>query len=611
MTTPDSPISPSALLKQTFKEFFEGSRSSFVYFPTALRLAWGASSQLTISVALSMIVLAAWPVLIAYTGKWIMDAVLAGQVSTAVQMALLELVWVSLQTLFFRFFQLSKSLLEARLSNEINIKILQHATQFSLLQIEDPIYYDKLNRARAEASARPMNMLIDSLQLLQGALTLASFAVVIFTYNGWFLLVLLLVTVPATLAQAKYSDSLFRLKNHRSPDTRKVNYLEHIIATDAYAKEQKVNAIGPYFLGKFRQMRERFYNEDKKLALSHGAFGALFSLISVAGFYGCYVALTLQAAQGVISIGLFTLYLMAFRQSQTAFQGCLMSLGSMYEHNLYMANLIDFFSIPVAPAQVLLGPAQYQEKGIRIVNLGFRYPDSERWIFRGLNLFIPEGQTLGIVGSNGAGKSTLIKLIIGLYAATEGQIYLDGVLLSQWPEDRLRSRYSVVFQDFIAYQFTLRENIRLGDVSAELEGSKIETAAVKGGAQELAKKLVSGYDTQLGKWFKDGVGLSGGEWQRVALSRAFFREGADIFVFDEPTAAVDALAEETLFDQFRLLTAGKTALLISHRFATVRRASRIIVIENSGITEDGSHDDLVRLGGKYFSMFNSQAKAYV
>ena len=288
-----------------------------------------------------------------------------------------------------------------------------------------------------------------------------------------------------------------------------------------------------------------------------------------------------------------------------------MSLGSMYEHNLYMANLIDFFSIPVAPAQVLLGPAQYQEKGIRIVNLGFRYPDSERWIFRGLNLFIPEGQTLGIVGSNGAGKSTLIKLIIGLYAATEGQIYLDGVLLSQWPEDRLRSRYSVVFQDFIAYQFTLRENIRLGDVSAELEGSKIETAAVKGGAQELAKKLVSGYDTQLGKWFKDGVGLSGGEWQRVALSRAFFREGADIFVFDEPTAAVDALAEETLFDQFRLLTAGKTALLISHRFATVRRASRIIVIENSGITEDGSHDDLVRLGGKYFSMFNSQAKAYV
>lgn len=287
MITSDSQTSPLGLLRQTLREFIEGARSSFKYFPTALKLAWEASSQLTISVTLSMMILAVWPVLIAYTGKWIVDAILAGDVSMAVRTALLELVWVGCQTLFFRFLQLSKSLLEARLSNEINIKILKHAAQFSLLQIEDPIYYDKLVRARAEASARPMNMLIDSLQLLQGFLTLGSFAAVIFTYNGWFLLVLLLVTVPATLAQAKYSDSRFRVQNYRSPDTRRVSYLEHIIATDVYAKEQKINSIGPYFLGMFRQMRERFYDEDKKLALSHAAFGTLFSLISVAGFYGC------------------------------------------------------------------------------------------------------------------------------------------------------------------------------------------------------------------------------------------------------------------------------------------------------------------------------------
>lgn len=576
-----------------------------------VRLAWEASPSGLLGILVLTLISAALPLAIAYAGKRIIDAVVAQSFDHTVHWVLGELAFVSAQAVVQRGLFLMRSLLGARLGLDVNVRILDKALSLELPQFEDPEFYDRLTRARREASSRPVAMVNDSLQLLQNALTLMGYAGLLISYSPWIALALVLAAVPATLVEMRYSKVLFRLRNWRSPDSRRLNYLEYVLANDESVKEVKLFNLGPHLLERYRQLGERFYQEDKQLSVRRSFWAYLLSILATVVFYSGYGMLAVAAAAGRLTLGNLTLYVIAFRQGQQAFQSCLTAIGSIYEHNLYMSNLFDFLAIPRHPRPKMVGVADRQAgEGIRFEGVGFRYPGREEWALRDITLTIPPRQSLAIVGHNGAGKTTLIKLLCGFYAPTEGRILLDGVDLQEWDEEKLRRRISAVFQDFNQYQFTLRENIGFGDFDRLEDQARVERAVLRGGAEGVVAGLPQGLDAQLGRWFFDGAELSGGQWQKVALARAFMREEADILILDEPTAALDAEAEKAIFDRFRELTQGRTSLLISHRFPTVRLADRIVVIEHGKILEQGNHASLVAAKGRYAHLFALQAEGY-
>jgi ATP-binding cassette subfamily B protein len=369
------------------------------------------------------------------------------------------------------------------------------------------------------------------------------------------------------------------------------------------------------------------------LAIQRGAWGYALSLLSTGVFYGCYALIVIATVRGRLSLGGMTLYLVAFRQGQQSFQAVLSALGGMYEDTLYMSNLFEYFAIPTSneaapratPEAITQIPGTAAvEQGVRFESVGFRYPVTaaaastpgdaappERWALRGINVFIPRGQSLALVGENGAGKTTFIKLLTKLYQPTEGRILLDGRDLNAWDESELRRRIGVIFQDFNQYQLALRENVGFGSVEHLNDAPRVGRAIEQGGARELVAGLTAGVDTQLGRWFSAGVELSGGQWQKIALARAFMRDEADILILDEPTAALDAEAEHAVFQRFRALAAGRTTILISHRFPTVRMADRILVLEAGRVVEDGSHEQLLAAGARYARLFALQASGYL
>jgi ATP-binding cassette subfamily B protein len=507
---------------------------------------------------------------------------------------------------------LVRQLVGSRLGIDVNVAILEKAQQLDLRHFEDPEFYDKLTRARREASSRPLSLIQGNFQLLRNALTLAGYVALLVRFSGWMVAALLVATVPAFVAEARFSGAAFRLRNWRSPDARRLNYLEYVMANDEHAKEVKLFGLGPLLLGRYKRLAELFYAEDKALATRRTVWAYLLSLISTLVFYGCYALIVVATARGGLSLGDMTLYLAAFRQGQQSFQSILTAVGGMYEDSLYMSNLFEFLSIPVARDQG--APRQpvpaLQEEGIRFEGVGFRYPEAEGWALRGIDLVLPKGQSLALVGENGAGKTTFIKLLAGLYRPTEGRVLLDGKDLRDWDETELRRRIGVIFQDFNQYQLLLRENVGFGSVEHLDDEVRTQRAVERGGARELVSGLADGLDTQLGRWFKSGAELSGGQWQKVALARAFMREEADILILDEPTAALDAEAEHAVFERFRQLTAGRTAILISHRFPTVRMADRILVLEHGRVIEDGSHAALLAAGARYAHLFKLQAAGY-
>jgi ATP-binding cassette subfamily B protein len=459
-------------------------------------------------------------------------------------------------------------------------------------------------------------MVTESLQFMQNMLTLLGYAGLLVSYSGWMVAALVLATLPATVVEMRFSRTAFRLRNWRSPDARKLHYVEYVLANDEHVKEVKLLSLGPLLLKRYREFGERFYREDKRLAMRRALWAGLLSLLATAAFYGGYLSLALDAANERMSLGDLTLYVVAFRQGQQAFQSCLSAIGSIYEDNLYMSNLFAFLEIQAPSAMVRPGTAgapdpELSGKGIRFEDVGFRYPGRNEWALRHITLSIPPKQSLALVGHNGAGKSTLIKLLCGFYQPTEGRILLDGRDLREWDEAALRRRISAVFQDFNQYHFSLRENVGFGDLPHLMEDAQVRRAVERGGAEPVVAELPQGLDTQLGRWFQDGVELSGGQWQKIALARTFMREDADILILDEPTAALDAEAEKAVFDRFRTLARDRTSLLISHRFPTVRMADRIVVIEHGQIIEQGSHDALVAAGGRYAQLFRLQAEGYL
>jgi len=595
-------------------------QSVFAYSRRALELVWTTDRLLSIALVFLTLLAGILPAGIAYVGALIVDAVVhaadlhRGTGATALREVL---IWVALEALLVavaamaqRGISLAQSLLRAQLGQRVNVMILEKALTLDLAQFEDSEFYDKLARARREASSRPLSLVMRTFGLLQNAISLLSFGGLLIKFSPWAVLLLAVAGLPAFFAETKFSGEAFRLFRWRAPESRMQMYLESVLAREDHAKEVKLFHLGPKLLDRYRDIFTRLYREDRDLSLRRDAWGLGLGLLGTAALYGGYAWIAVKTVLGAITLGQMTMYLMVFRQGQSAVSAALSAVGGMYEDNLYLSNLFEYLeqAVPVHGGSLQTGPTPGD--GIRFEGVEFVYPGASSAALTGIDLHVRPGQSLALVGQNGSGKTTLIKLLTRLYTPTRGRILLDGLDLRDWDETTLRRRIGVIFQDYARYQMLVGENIGAGDVRAFEDEQRWRNAATQGLAAEFIEQLPDGYRTQLGKWFKDGRELSGGQWQKIALARAFMRSEADILVLDEPTAAIDAGAEAEVFEHFRELTRNRIAIVISHRFSTVRMTDQILVLNDGHLVERGSHDELMAQHGRYAGLFTLQARGY-
>ena len=585
-----------------------------------MKIVWGTSAALTLVMAATTVVSGVLPAAIASVGGLFVDAVTSaiqdtGDAAEAARSEMLFYVLVEaglvvIMTGAQKLNMVCQSILRVLLGNKINVMILEKALTLELAHFEDAEYYDKLVRARREASSRPLSLVIKTFDLARDVVALLTIGIWLFQFSPLAVLLLGLAGIPAFLAEAKFSGEAFRIHRRRSAERRVQIYLEMVLTREDGVKEVKLLQLGKLFLQRYVGIFRKIYKEDRKLVLRRGFWGYMLGLLASAAFYFAYGWVGFAAIAGAITIGQMTMYIAQFRLGQNAVTNSLTAVNGMYEDNLYLSNLTEYLNhkVPETTGTKTAGPDP--SDGIRIENVSFFYPGSDIPALNEVNLHIRPGESLAIVGENGSGKTTLIKLLTRLYQPSEGTIYLEGLDLKEWDIDTLRKKIGVIFQDFARYQLLVGENIGIGDVDELEQDELIEEAAEKGMADEFVKDLPQGYKTQLGTWFKDGKELSGGQWQKIALSRAFMRSKADILIMDEPTAAIDARAEAEIFSHFRDLTANKISIIISHRFSTVRMADHIIVLEKAKILEEGSHEELLASDGQYATLFNLQAQGY-
>jgi ATP-binding cassette, subfamily B, bacterial len=604
-------VAAGAAEKLTLRGFF----GVFRYSRRALALVWSTNRRLTVALALLTLAAGVLPASVAYVGSLIVDAVVAamrggGSAQRVVELVALEGALVAAIAAAQRGLSLCQSLLRAQLGQRVNVMILEKALTLELQHFEDSEFYDKLTRARREASTRPLSLVTRTFGLVQNGISLVSYGALLAHFSPWAVAVLLLAGLPAFVAEAKFSGDAFRLFRWRSPETRMQIYLETVIAREDHAKEVMLYGLGPRLLERYRDIFRRLYAEDRALTVRRDAWGFALGLIATAALYGAYAWIALTTVRRLITLGQMTMYVALFRQGQAAVSAMLAAVGGMYEDNLYLSTLYEYLetNVPRPSGTTVRGP--HPEDGVRFEDVSFRYPGAEEAALEHVTLHLTPGSSLALVGENGSGKTTLIKLLTRLYAPTSGRILLDGQDLAEWDESALRQRVGVIFQDFARYQMLVGENVGAGDERFFEDEERWRSAALKGQASEFIETLPSGYHTQLGKWFRDGRELSGGQWQKIALSRAFMRTRADILVLDEPTAAMDAQAEAEVFEHFRQLARDRITILISHRFSTVRMADQIVVLDHGRIVERGSHEELMRLNGRYAHLFTLQARGY-
>ena len=615
-----TPVHPPRQAQGLFKAVqdpttLRGFFGVFRYSRRALELVWSTNRPLTLALAGCTLAGGILPAAVAYVGSLIVDALVSairsgGGAGHALQLVLLEGLLVAAISAAQRGISFCQSLLRAQLGQRVNVMILEKALTLDLQHFEDSEFYDKLTRARREASTRPLSLVMRTFFLVQNGISLVSFGALLAHFSPWAVVVLLLAGLPAFVAEAKFSGDAFRLFRWRSPETRMQIYLETVLAREDHVKEVKLYGLGTRLLERYQAIFRRLYQEDRALTIRRDLWGFFLSLIGSGALYGAYAWIAISTVRQLISIGQMTMYVALFRQGQTTVSAMLTAVGGMYEDNLYLSTLYEYLETEVIlpTGSSVRGP--HPEDGIRFEDVSFTYPGAQEAALENITLHLVPGTSLALVGENGSGKTTLIKLLTRLYAPTSGRILLDGQDLAEWDEAALRERIGVIFQDFARYQLLVGENVGAGDERYFEDEERWRAAAVKGRASDFIDTLPAGYQTQLGKWFKDGRELSGGQWQKIALSRAFMRSRADILVLDEPTAAMDAQAEAEVFEHFRQLARERITILISHRFSTVRMADQIVVLNNGHIIERGSHEELMQLHGRYAQLFTLQARGY-
>ena len=584
----------------------------------AIGLAWRVERGLTLQYVITSGISALLPVGIAYVGKLIVDAVVASMEAPDHPVAA-PLTWVAVELGLILAAQVSgqyagvgAQLLRARLAMHVDRIIFEKALDLSVMHFEDPEFMDMLERARRSSSWRPLEMITHGLRLTQNIVTLIGYGVLLSALSPWAVLALALAGLPF-FAETRYAAEQYVIHKRRTPREREAHYITQLLTSDYYAKEVKLFALGPWLLGRHHELHDLFYEEDRSFAVRRGVAVTLLGLISVGVFYSIYAFIVGQTVIGAITLGSMTLYLTVFRQGQSAFQTAMSSIARAYEDNLYMQNLFAYLAVPSDDA-ARKGPADVDPDAgsapsIRFEGVTFRYPGSERPCLEDVSFEVAPGETIALVGPNGAGKTTLVKLLVGLYEIPGGAVFLDDVDVATLDKGELRARIGVVFQDFVHYHFTASDNVGLGWLPSLRDREAVVRAAEDAGAAELIESLPDGYDSMLGRWF-GGEQISIGQWQRMALARAFMRKSR-VLILDEPTAAIDAEGEHEIFQRFRELKHGATAILITHRFSTVRMADRIVVLDGGRVVETGTHDELMHVDGLYKRMFDLQAEGYL
>ena len=586
----------------------------------AFGLVWSAHPASAAGMLACTLVGAALPAAQAWVGKLIVDTVVTAINTQAGAAAGLQAVlpYLALEFLLFvaqaangQARRFAEHVLHARINLSINSRIIRKALELDLTHFENAEYYDKLQNARREADWRSLQIVNGGFYLAQNIITLLSFGALLLRFSPWLAVVLFAATIPAFVAQSHYAELSFRVLSWRAPEARRLTYLEHLLTDYEAVKEVKLIGLGEPLHGRYADKFWKFLREDQAIAQKRSWASLGWGLVATLSYYAAYAWIAWRAVEGTITLGDMTLYLGISRSSQGMFEAIFYGLSDLYENGLFMSNLFAFLELqPQMRVAALPRPApRHIQHGLEFRGVSFRYDGHAEYALREVDLVIRPGEKVALVGPNGAGKTTLIKLLTRLYDPSQGQILLDGVDLRDYDPRELRQRIGVIFQDFVRYHLPAFENVGFGQVEALGDRPRIVASAEKSGAHPVIASLPDGYETMLGRWFSRGRDLSGGEWQKIALGRAFMRD-CELIVLDEPTAALDAENELRVFQQFRELTEDRMAVLISHRFSTVRMADRIYVIEGGRITEAGTHAALLERGGTYARLFTLQAESY-
>jgi ATP-binding cassette subfamily B protein len=592
------------------------------HLPRLLRLVWATEPRYVVAIFVLRLLRAGVPLAVLWLGKLIVDEVVlavtrgGGSWDRLGWLLGAELLVAVAGEALSRGSALYESLLGDLFANRTSVDLMRHAADLDLEQFEDAELYDRLERARRQTVGR-IGLFTLVLSTLQDLITLVSLSAALVAYVPWLLLLLVVAVLPALLGETHFASLGYSLLYSWTPERRQLDYLRYIGASDISAKEVKLFGLSDFLVNRYDRVSREFYEANRTLATRRSIVSTLLAAVGTIGYYAAYVIiihLTLvghRGPAGAFTIGVLTFLAASFRQSRDLIQRSLLALSQVYEQSLYLDDLFSFFAIeprirsgtgaPPIPRPV--------REGFVFEDVGFRYPNSERWAVRHLSFGLRAGERVALVGENGAGKTTLAKLLVRLYDPSEGRILLDGRDLREYDVTSLRRNVGVIFQDFVRYDFLLRENIAVGSIERREDQPAIRDAAERSLADSVAARLAGQYDQMLGRRFEGGVDLSGGEWQKVALARAYLRE-AQLLILDEPTAALDARAEYEVFLRFSELTAGKMAVLISHRFSTVRMADRILVLRGGELLEDGTHEELLARGGLYAELFGLQAAGY-
>ncbi len=591
--------------------------SALKNLPEFFKLIWETNKYMTIGNILLRVIKAAIPLLVLYVGKEIIDEII--RLIDAIDkdwdylwlLLGLELGLAVFSDLINRVITLLDSLLGDLFSNKTSVQLIKHAATLDLYQFESPEFYDKLERARRQTTGRTV-LMTQVLAQFQDIITIVFLGIGLIAFNPWLILILFLAVLPAFLGETHFNQRTYSLTRSWTPERRELDYLRYIGASDETAKEVKIFSLADFLSNRFKELSDKYFLANRKIAINRALWGSLLSSIGTISYYGAYLFIIYETVNGIITIGTLTFLAGSFQRMRNMLQAIMNRFSKIAEGSLYLQDLFDFFAIQpsiVSGNENSKVPQPIQE-GFTFENVGFKYPNSELWAIRNLSFHLKKGEKLALVGENGAGKTTLVKLLARLYNPTEGRILLDGKDLKSFNLGDLRQNIGIIFQDYIRFQMKASENIAIGNIENRIELDIIKDAAKKSLADTVIEKLPGEYDQILGKRFDKGVELSGGQWQKIALGRAYMRD-AQLLILDEPTSALDARAEHEVFIRFAELIAGKSAVLISHRFSTVRMADRILFLENGELLELGSHEELLAKKGKYAELFHLQAQGYL